>query len=178
MSEHRWSVGVIHALNEAQARRVAAMDMSERLDFIAQLDADPVRIRGPLCLECGVQRRFLDRQPDKPWPCPGKRPESLGAAPAVADPTPPRQQIRAQRRKSDKASRPSPSQPDPVKARVEAAMLAARGRRVDAERLEEAVGEGYEALAKALSGHDPTEFWDRVAVPQPNPTSGTSPSLP
>lgn len=172
MSEHRWSVGIVVPLSEEQAQRLGALDMPERLAFVAQLEQEPTIIRGPLCLECGVQRRYLDVQPGKPWPCPGRRPESLGQAPAMPDPAGNRQAVRAQRRKAGKASsavRPDPSSPELVKARVQAAMHAARGQRVERETIEQAVGEGWEAVAAALaaSDADPSEFWDPLTPDKP-----------
>lgn len=122
MSEHRWAAAVVVELDEDQARALAAMDADERARRVhelvpalpeGQVLGGPKAVRGPMCEDCRVHWREVYAQPDKPWPCPGKRPERLGGPLLPPDKRLTRQQRRAQRRKDTKAAvrQPEPAVP-------------------------------------------------------------------
>lgn len=165
-TEHRWGVGVVLALTEEQARQVASHDdMATRAEVVRELldsESWPKAIRGPLCERCGVQRHYLDRQPDKLWPCPGRRPEAMGGQLRGPRPEPTRQATRAQRRAAEKAGRPDPNRRDPVAERLHAAIAADRLQRRERKDARERSLAGWEALATNFDEStdlDPDEYW-------------------
>jgi hypothetical protein len=101
---HRWAVVAISVLDEDQAAELHGIDLMDRMDELAGVltSGRLETVRGPICTECRVHWRDVFAQPDKPWPCPGKRPAGLGGPLAPPETRKPRQQRRAEQRQAVK----------------------------------------------------------------------------
>lgn len=104
MSTHRWGIVTVHELTPTQAAAIHELhgpaDRSEPLH-----GATPIEVRGPICLDCRVHWRDVHHQPDKPWPCPGIRPNELDGPVVQPEHHLSRQQRRRLRRELDRAGR-------------------------------------------------------------------------
>lgn len=157
---HHWGLAVIVDLDESAARQLAATDLPERIETAqAWAGAGNVRtVRGPLCAACGVTWRVVHRQPDKPWPCPGKRPEELGGSPIPSgNHRRKREATRRSRREAQRQGKPQPSKRDPVKDAIEASIWRAAGSARQRREEAAAATAGMDALGQALADADELE---------------------
>lgn len=169
MRAHRWSAVAIASLEEADAERLAATPMAERLDTICETfgpaPGDIVRVRalrGPICSECRVSWEDVHADPRKPWPCPGVRPDALGGPlvnPVASRKAPNRQQQRAKHRKAMKAGQRAAATDTnaAVRGRFEAAMLMDKSRRNHRKQSAAEAEEGMRQLGEHLAGAERLE---------------------
>lgn len=170
MAEHRWAAVAIVGLAQADAERFAAMPGAERVDSVCGVFgprdgiARVKAVRGPICSECRVSWEDVHRNPAKPWPCPGVRPEALGGTltqPTGTRPSRNRQERRAKQRHATRATA-SPKF-DAGKAALETAIwkdaAERRRRKADAESERQRAADLATYSAALANIDDLSEFW-------------------
>lgn len=157
---HTWGVAVVSDLTDEQAAELAQLDLPERLAQLGRFVGEPRAVRGPICQQCRVHWRDVYRQPSKPWPCPGRRPDSLGGPLLPAEVAKPRQQTRAERRAAQRTHAQRAQRKDEgLDASVVAAMAASRRAAAERRQVQDDYVAGWAALGEALADADTTDYF-------------------
>lgn len=163
-AQHRWAVVVVASLDDQAAAELQVLDAPERFEALSSILelAALEQVRGPICLQCRVHWRDVYAKPDKPWPCPGIRPQALGG-PLVQSGRRTRSESRRERRQADRAAAAAGRSPaaNQAMSSIESAIARGAMRRRTAQDVSRSAGEALETVGAALSAADDLDgYWD------------------